>query len=233
MANEVEKKPKGGCFGKLVGLFLFLVIGGLLAGLFFITQAQDLSDLGGFAPAAASPASPPRDLQTVLKKSIEGNYSVTLSETELNQWLKRELELKQGGELASWVSLKRVWVRLKEDVAEVIIEREIAGRPFTISMFVQVAQTETDKGTATQVELHGGVFHESLPKPTRGGRFGQLTIPQGFLILVMPDFQKIASLFEPEIELGFQQMNRIKIENKRLVLDPGKPTQSADGMKSF
>jgi hypothetical protein len=119
-------------------------------------------------------------------------------------------------------------VRLREGVAEVIIERDVAGYPVTTSMFLQVEQTETAQGVSTQIHLHGGGFHEMAPRPTRGGRFGQLTVPQGFLIMVMPDFQKLAEVFETEIDLGFQRMTRIRIEDKRLMLDPKKPTRSDD-----
>jgi len=231
MAKEKEKelKEKTGCMGKLFGLLIFAAVVGLGAALYYISQPQDLSDIGGHAPSEATPASPPRDMEAVLRKSIEGDYSVTLSETELNQWLARELTLEQGGELAEWVKMKHVWIRLRDGVAEVIIERDVMGYPFTTSMFLQVEQTETPKGgITTQIHLHGGAFSELTPMPTRGGRFGQLTVPQGFLIMVMPDFQKIAGIFETEIELGFQQMVRIKIEDKRLVLDPKQPTRAAD-----
>ena len=225
-SQEAETQKKGGCLGKLFGLLVFAVLVGLGASLYFISLPQDLSDIGGYTPPKDAPASPPRDIEAVLRKSIEGDYSVTLSETELNNWLARELELKQGGELAKWVSLKRVWVRLREGVAEIIIVRDVAGYPLTTSMFLQVEQEESSKGITTQIHLHGGGFHENVPMPKRGGRFGQLTVPQGFLIMVMPDFEKIAKLFETEIELGFNQMARIKIENKRIVLDPKQPTRT-------
>jgi hypothetical protein len=226
MSDEETKKKRGGCLGKLVGLFVLALLVGLGAALYHVYLPQDLSDIGGVEPSLTTPTSPPRDLRAVLQKSIEGDYSVTLSETELNQWLTRELKLKQGGELAQWVSLKRVCVRLRAGVAEVIIERDVAGYPLTTSMFLQVERTESAEGISTQIHLHGGGFHEVVPIPTRGGRFGQLTVPQGFLIMVMPDFRKIADLFETEIDLGFQRMARIKIEDKRLVLDPKEPTRT-------
>jgi hypothetical protein len=224
--EEAEEKKKGGCLGKLFGLLVFAVIVGLGAALYFISLPQDLSDIGGYAPAAETSASPPRDIEAVLRKSIEGDYSVTLSETELNNWLGRELKLKQGGELAQWVSLKRVWVRLRDGVAEIIIERDVAGYPLTSSMFLQIEQNETAKGITTQIHLHGGGYHQDVPMPKRGGRFGQLVVPQGFLIMVMPDFEKIAQLFETEVDLGFSQMARIKIEDNRIVLDPKQPTRT-------
>jgi hypothetical protein len=125
-------------------------------------------------------------------------------------------------------------VRLRAGVAEVVIERDIAGYPLTTSMFLQVEQTESATGISTRIHLHGGGFHEMMPIPTRGGRFGQLTVPQGFLIMVMPDFVKIAELFETEIDLGFQRMARIKIEDKRLTLDPKQPTRTERaGEQSF
>ena len=148
--------------------------------------------------------------------------------------LAAKMEMEQGGLLGEWVKIKSVRVRLEEDVAEVIIEREIEGYPFTTSMFLQVEQNEDQKGITTEVHFHGGGYHELLPKPTRGGRFGQLTVPQGFLILVMPDFRKIAEAFDDEIELGFRRMARVKIEDNRLTLDPNMPAQEAgEGENSF
>lgn len=232
--QDDEGAKKGGCLGKLFSLLVFAVIAGLGTAMYFFSLPQDLSDIGGYMPVAKAPASPPRDIEAVLRKSVEGDYSVTLSETELNNWLARELELTQGGELAEWVSIKRVWVRLREGVAEIIIEREVAGRPMTVSMFIQVDQEETAKGMVTQIHLHGGAFHEDVPQPTRGGRFGRLTVPQGFLILVMEDFEKIAQLFETEIDLGFKQMARISIQDKRIMLDPKQPSgDGAAGEQNF
>ena len=114
------------------------------------------------------------------------------------------------------------------------MEREIAGKPFTNSMFLKIDQVESDKGITTQIHLHGGTFHDSVPQLTRGGRFGQVTLPQGFLVLVMPEFRKLAALFEKEIELGFQRMARIKIKDNQIELDPRQPTRNVDrGDSSF
>ena len=234
MASKDDDEKKGGCFSKLLGLLIFLVFAGLGVAFYFISQPQDLSDIGGYNELAAVPASPPRDLKTVLQKSIEGGYSVTISEKEINEMLARELKIKQGGQLAEWVSIKSVLVRLKEDIAEVVVVRDVEGYPLTTSMFLQVEQIESKDGITTKIHLHGGGFNEMLPVPTRGGRFGQLTVPQGFLVLLMPDFEKIAGVFDDEIELGFERMARIKILNKRLMLDPIGLTKDAEsGNTSF
>lgn len=226
--DEDKKKAKGGCLGKLMGLIVFVAIVGLGAAIYFVTQPQDLTDLQESPAAAGRNGSSVRDIEEVLRKAIQGDYSVRLSEAELNRWMESQLELNQGGELGANVSLSRVWVRLTDGVAEIIFEREVAGYPVTTSMFLQVEQLETAKGMRTNVHLHGGGYHDSLPIPTRGGRFGQLTVPQGFLNLVLPDFEKLAVAFQPEIELGFEKMARIKIEDGALVLHPSPPKNKSN-----
>ena len=114
-------------------------------------------------------------------------------------------------------------------MAEVVFVRDVAGHALTTSIFLQVEQAETAKGMRTSVHLHGGGYHDLLPVPSRGGRFGQLTVPQGFLNLVMPDFKKLAEVFAREIELGFEQMSRIKIEEGGLLLDPMLPEREVQG----
>jgi hypothetical protein len=74
--------------------------------------------------------------------------------------------------------------------------------------------------------MHGGPYHPYLPFPKCGGRFGQLPVPQGFLLLVMPAFNHLAKAFPEELHLGFEEITRIKIEDERLTLDPRVPTKT-------
>lgn len=228
MAEE-KPKPKsgGGCVVKLVVLFLLVAGSALGTAVFFISQPQDLSDVGGYGPAAPATS---RDLRVVLKNSIDRGYAVTLTESEINQWLGRTLTAKQGGVLAGQVSLERLWVRLLDGHAELIMERRIAGRPFTVSMFLTVEQIQGPRGVETEIHLHGGPYHKDLPRPPRGGRFGRLVVPQGFLILVKPAYEKLVPLFQEEIRLGFEEMARIRIEKNRLVLDPTEPSGGFSGL---
>jgi hypothetical protein len=228
MADSSKPKSGGGCLGKLFLLILLVAFSGLSAAVFFIAQPQDLSDIGGYGPISKSP--PARDMKAVLENSIKRGYKVTLTETEINQWLGRVLMAKQGGMLASEAPLERVWIRLDDGTAEIIMERMVMGHPFTVSMFLQIEQLQGSKGVRTEVLLHGGPYHESLPRPPRGGRFGKLVVPQGFLLLVMPAYEKLAAVFTEEIHLGFEEMARIKIEKNRLVLDPREPSDGPAGM---
>jgi hypothetical protein len=218
MADPSNSGSSGGCLRRLYSFVIVMVVCGLGAAVFFVAQPQDLSDIGGFGPAASGESS--RDLRAVLRASLDRGHSLTLSETEINRWLSHTLTAKQGGPLAGSVSMERVCVRLEGDVAEVIMERSVFGRPFTVSMFVKVEQTEGQGGQRTVVHRHGGHYSPNLPKPMRGGRFGRLVVPQGFLVLIVPAYAKLAETYREEIRLGFEEMAGIRIESNRLVLDP-------------
>lgn len=218
---EPHQRRSGGCLSKLMFLLLFAAAGGLGTAVYQVCQAQDLTDIGGHAPPAKP--LPEREMKVVLKNAIDRGYAVTLSEAEINQWLGRTLTTRQGGLLEEKATLDRVWVRLEDGRAEVIMARNLAGHPFTVSMYLQVERLEGPKGAVTEIALHGGPYHPDLPNPPRGGRFGKLVVPQGFLLLVMPAYEKLAALFPEEIELGFREMARIRIEKGQLVLDPREP----------
>jgi hypothetical protein len=224
MSNPNTPRTGSGCFAKLLFLSFLFFAAAFGTVVFFILQPQDLSDLGGYGPKAQK--IPERDLKVVLQNAIEKNFPVTLTEADINNWLARTLVLKQGGLLADSSTLKRVWVRLEEGRAEVIMERRVMGMPLTVSMYLQFERMENASGTTTEVALHGGPYHPDLPKPPRGGRFGKLVIPQGFLHLVMPSYEKLAALFPEEIHQALGEMMRIKVQKGSLLLDPREPVGS-------
>jgi len=228
MAEPTKQKSGGGCFVKSFFLLLLAATCGLGTAVYCIAQPQDMSDIDGYGPLAK--AVPERDMQEVLQNSIKRGYPLTLTELEINQWLGRKLVVKQGGLLAGLVTLERVWVRLTDGQAEVVMERRILKKSFTTSIFVQIEQSEGPRGIGTEVLLHGGPYHEILPHPTRGGRFGKLVVPQGFLLLVLPAYQKLAVVFTEEIHLGFEEMSRITIEKKRLILNPQPPSSDLESL---
>lgn len=184
----------------------------------FVWQAQDLSDIKGLG--AGSRGKGARNLKAVLKSSVDRAYPVTLSEEEINLYLRQTLEAKQEGLLAEGQEFRGVYVRLKEDQAEIIMERTVFGRPFTVSMFLRIEQNETMKGIERTVLRDGGEYFAEAPRLKRGGRFGRVVVPQGFLLLVLPSFEKLAHVYREEISEGIEEMARIKIEEDKLVLDP-------------
>lgn len=224
--DAITSQPKPhGCFSRALVLVLLLAAAGLGVAIYFMAQPQDLSDIHGYSPESSSP--PPRDFKLLLQNSLDSAYPVTFTEGEINRWLLSTLKTKQGGLLAEHISLDGVWVRLEDGRAEVVLERKLLGRPFTVSMYLQVEQSETDQGSTTDVLFHGGGFHPYLPFPKCGGRFGRLSVPQGFLHLIMPAFKNLAAAFPEELRLGFSVMPRVKIADDRLTFDPRGPLSPA------
>ena len=227
MAESSKFKSGGGCFSKLLLLILLVAAAGLGAAVFYAIQPQDLADL------ATAKRLPERDLKGVLKNAIDRGYPVTLSEAEINQWLGRTLATKQAGLLEGKVTLDRVWVRLEAERVEVIMERHFLGKPFTVSMYLQVEQEEDLKGQLLKITPSGGPYLKDFPHPPRGGRLGQLVVPMGFLYLVMPAYQKLPAVFPDEIEIAFTRMSRIRFEKGNLVLDPREPLGQEGMPKTF
>jgi hypothetical protein len=224
-SKSETKSESMSSIGKLFRLLVLVVCLAFITVIYMIFQPQNLSNIDGYEVSSSHP----RDLKQVLTKAVEGDYSVTITEAEINQMLQRQLVAKQGGLIGESAAVKRVLVRLKENIAEVVIVREVFGQQLTTSMYLQFQQTESENGISTQLHLHGGNIDKTNFLPNVGGRFGELRIPQGFLVMVVPDFIKIADALAPEIELGFENMARFEIQNKRIILDPRKPTRYVGG----
>jgi len=218
MSNDSDYPPRRGCISRIFSFIMLLILIGVGVCIYFAAQPQDLSAL----KAAAAQSTPESNLEmrVVLQNAIDRGYPVPLTEAQINQWLNSSLIGTQGGPLKLDASFKGVWVKLEENLAEIIMEREVMGYTITTSMFLQIDKRESKEGIHTIVILEGGPFHPSVPKPPRGGRFGQLTVPQGFLILLMPSYEKLATLFAEEIDLGFREMTSIKLEKGKVTLDP-------------
>ena len=158
MADDNDEKPTKvrprGCLSRLIVLVLLLAAVGLGFSMYFMAQPQDLSDIHGYTPETRALLR--RDIRLMLKNSLDRSYPVTLTEGEINQWLLGVLKATQGGPLADKVALDGVWVRLEDGRAEVVLERKVMGKPFTVSMYLQIVQTESENGARTEVQFHGG-----------------------------------------------------------------------------
>jgi hypothetical protein len=227
MADEKQESPKrrGSCLGKLVSLFTFAGVAGLGVAVWFIAQPQDLSDIKGTSPALSGTKA--RDLRQVLKNAVNQSFPLSLTEEEINLYLKQSLAAKQGGFLEKFVTIDDVRVRLEKERAEVIIVRSVMGKPMTTSMYFRVEQViELNDRAVTNVMRNGGTYFPQMPespiaqKLMKGGRFGQLVVPQGFSLLVLPSFEKLAGVYKTELSNAFEEMARITIEDGKLVLDP-------------
>lgn len=219
MSAAAPTTSKGSRFKRWV-LWVYLSLASLLGlAVVCVLVPQGLSDVEGYGidPNAAQA----RDLEMVLTKSIANGHEVILGEREINLWLAREIGVEQKGKLSGVVSAGRVWVRLENEVAEVIMERRVFGLRMTWSMFVQISEEELTDEIRKKTLLHGGPYLESFPAFQRGGRFGRLVLPQGYLHLVISEYGKLASVCSNEIHLAFEEMKSVRIEEGKLVLNPG------------
>lgn len=218
------KRKSRGCLGMLMTSIVLGLLGGLGLAFYLISQPQELGDIDGARSASA--LAPVRDLKTVVQNAIDRGYSVTLSEEEINGYLARTLLARQAGLLSEHVSLDGVWIRLEPGRAEIVMERRILGRPFTVSSYVRIEQTaELNGRTRTQIVPNGGPYFEGA-KLNRGGRFGRLIVPEGFMHLTKPAYKALAEVYGHETADGWESdfqfgaMSRVRIEDGRLTLEP-------------
>jgi hypothetical protein len=183
-----------------------------------IFRPQDMSDIS----TGEHPTDPfvARDLNKVFAESIQGAYPLRITEEEINAYIAQTIEAKQCGAASGFVRLEKVLVRLEVNRAEIILVRKIGDFDFTISLWITVNQFESHRGQVeTIIEMTGGPM-PLFAKIPRGGRFGSLVVPQGFLHLVNASFIDLAEQFPDEITNGIEEMARIRIEEDALVLDP-------------
>ncbi|NJM38445.1 MAG: hypothetical protein HC845_11625 [Akkermansiaceae bacterium] len=215
MATHYKTQSGGGCLSKL--FYIVVIIPVLLVGMlvYHAASPQDLSDVGGYSPSTGAVKT--RDLRAILEKASKRDSTVILSETEVNLWLRENLVAKQGGKFGKNISLDAIWVRFEDGYAELIMQRTIMGTPFTSSMYVQIEQKIGEN--MAKLSLHGGPYWEELPMIKRGGHFGRLEVPQGFLLLVLPSYKKLAAAFPEELELAFTKIARCRFERDRIAFD--------------
>lgn len=218
--EEPTKKP--GFLHYFAIAFVAVTLSWLAISLFLVMQPQPMHDIDGMDPAAGTG----RDVSTVLRESQQRQTTATLTEEEINLWLARTVEANQGGILGMSLKFERVAVRLSEELVEVVMVRELAGRPFTVSMFISVVQNRDGDRLDTEVNLHAGSSRK-LPPVLNGGRFGRLIVPQGFLRMIRPSYITLAEALREELDNGFTDMTVIKIEDKKITLDPRKPRRAS------
>lgn len=207
--NRSDDRP--GCLTRAFGMAGLLSLALLAVMVVMIITPADLTDLRMRADAQPNV----RNVSESLKQAVERQYEITLDEAVINRWLESvssRLTNAGGG---------RLWVRLPgENRAELIWEHRLPGKNLTFSMFLTFSERRENDRIIKILDLQGGKYHPDLPAPLVGGRFGQLRVPQGFLLAVMPQFKKAADAFRQEIHHGFDEMTHIRIQPGKLVLDP-------------
>ena len=173
-------------FQSAVLLFALILLIFLITSIVLSFLPQDLSDLEGRS-AEGEVAAPSRNIQRMLENAANQGLVTTLTEEEINLWLASQIQGQQDGLLKGQVSYRGCWVRFREGFVELIIEREAFNRTHTIAMNVEIEQLlEEGNKISTKIDW-------------RGGRLGQLPVPQGYLLLVMPGYEELARVLKPEV----------------------------------
>jgi hypothetical protein len=208
---KAARRSRPGCLARLFGMAGMICMVVLVAMVVMVITPQDLTDLR--MRSAAQPGV--RDVSESLRQAVTRQYEITLDEAVINRWLE-----SVSGRLGD-AGGGRLWVRLiGENRAELIWERPMLGKSLTFSVFLTFSERRENDSIIKTLDLQGGQYHPDLPIPLIGGRFGQLLVPQGFLLAVLPQFQEAARCFQDEIHHGFDEMNHIRIQPGKLVLDP-------------
>lgn len=216
--DKQDKRKKRGCV--LQGLFFLSIASSFLLfiAVIFMVIPQDTHDIEGYGQGAQSQEV--RDLMAVMEQSLERGHQVTLTEDELNRWIGQTLKVKQKGLLGPAVKIDGLALRLEEDLLEVVMERSFVGLKLTLSMYIQVEVEADDTRSSKQVLLHAGPISKFVPVLKRGGRFGKLTVPQGYIHLVKPAFFQLGDVYKDELDLIFRKMHDIQIKDGEIILTP-------------
>ncbi|MDX1681140.1 MAG: hypothetical protein R3242_10460 [Akkermansiaceae bacterium] len=216
--DKQEKHAKRGCV--LQSMFLICIISSflLLIAMILMVIPQDTHDIEGYGEAVQGDEA--RDLIAVLEESLERGHQVTLSEREINRWIGRTLEIEQKGLLGPMVNVDGLALRLEEDLVELVIERSFVGLKLTQSMYLQVLVESDDIRSNKQVQLHAGPLVKFVPLLKKGGRFGKLSVPQGYIHLVKPAFFQLGEVYEKELNLIFRRMHDIQVKEGAIILKP-------------
>jgi len=220
-----QERPKRGCI--VQAFFGISVVSSLLlaVAIVFMLLPQDLSSIEGYGPGAKSRQA--RDLTAVLRESIDRGHEITITEEELNRWIGQNLKIEQKGLLGFAVKINGLGIRIRKDELEIVVERSFLGLKSTQSMFMQVLVEADEASSSKQAIPHGGPITRFFPPLKRGGRFGKLTVPQGYLHLVKPCFFQLGEVYKQELQLSFKQMHDIRLEHGKAVLSPRPPMASS------
>ncbi|MBT8035917.1 MAG: hypothetical protein KJO21_00090 [Verrucomicrobiae bacterium] len=233
--KKPEPPKKGGCIKRLFFLLLFFLMVHAVIHIYFLWQPADEVDEisqmvidANVAGLKVFPAIQGYQLDRIegreelirgesiaapllkarLATAIEQKYPVSFSEKDINAWLRKRLELKQGGLLSPFVELRGIWVDFEEDEVEVIIERELPGeRLHVTSLFVKF--TRSERGYSMQ---------------PYSAHVGQVRVPGGFARLIMSAFSNLLYELEDELQPYYdKKILDIHVEEGKVTLDPRRP----------
>jgi hypothetical protein len=182
-------------------VLLTLIAFGMLAVVVMVAMPKDLSSLGGYAVGLTDGGKPRNILAETQKIMIERNTDLTFTEEEVNRYLNHRLSGTQKGLMAAIVKFRGVYVDFSPAKAEVIVEREIFGRPITMS-----------------VDLVTEQFRRQMVYKPAAWHIGKISLGARTIGPVVELFTRLRGSLLDEYHV-LQQMSDVRFEDNKVVLD--------------
>ncbi|HRQ89396.1 MAG TPA: hypothetical protein PLA50_11395 [Bacteroidia bacterium] len=184
-----------------VTFLLGLIVLGLIVLAVYVVLPRDMSTVAGYV--ADPTAGEPRNLLAEVQQAMtDRSTELTFTEEEVNRYLNRRLDGTQKGILGTFVKFRGVYFDFKQDdKAEVVIEREIFGKPLTMSAKLAAKQ-----------------FRGQLNYELEGWSIGriQLGVPNAKPVVDL--FKRLHKTLIDEYQ-AVSQMTNVRFEENQVVLD--------------
>lgn len=206
--RSTYKRPtpsySGGGGFSVMTVFLLLVALGMIALIGMVMLPRENMDMVAGYPIdpMAEKGTPRNLLEESQKVMMTRSEKVTFSEAEVNEYLNDRLQGEQSGVLATIVKFKGVYVDLTPGLAEIIVEREIFGKPLT-----------------TSCKMRAEPFKSQIVYRPTGWTIGRIELGSRNIKPVVGMFKRLQETMNEEIST-MKQMVNVKFEQDRIILDP-------------
>lgn len=170
------------------------------------------------------------DLMKRMQAAIDEEYTVTITESEVNDYLAEKVQIAQSSLVGEFVTIESVQAELQEGMIDITIERsfDLPGNeredgskrvpvlPFIHTCSMQLKIYSEEPGSDAE-----GTSVVEFP----GGYLGQTQLPGLLVTIVKPSFDVLADALAQEIELGFHNMTKVTVSDGVIELDPRLPDQ--------
>lgn len=169
-----------------VGIFLTFTLV-LFIFLLRMWMPQDLSDIAGYQDNGRA-----RDLETLIT-GAQG-APVTISEAELNRYLRDTCRMRQTGIFSIIASGQGVAVRIHDGYAELVLDRMLGANIHQTTSINLTFRQENKLGRPElAVDFKGGkAIAGALP---RGGTIGSVPVPQRHIRMLRPALETLLSCY--------------------------------------
>ncbi len=177
----------------IVAVLLFLFLSGsLITVCLLMWVPRQLDDIKGLHDDA-----PVHDIFATLRQTAGAPYTYSFSESELNRYIKKTCRMRQDGALSIVAHPAHLALKIHDGYGELIITRVIGSHlHHTISVYVSFVYTGEHAQRRVSLQLRPGNEDDGLFP--RGGRIGQLPIPQRYMQMVLPSLESLLDVY-PEL----------------------------------